>query len=54
MIPFRFVERRSGDIEALYTYNEHGKNKLQWNPRRDIEAMRESAWKFYSGYSSRS
>ena len=53
-IPYRFVARRSGDIEALYTSNEHAKNKLQWNPRRSIKAMCESAWKFYSGPSSRS
>ena len=53
-IPYRFVARRSGDIEALYTSNERAKNKLQWNPRQDIEAMCESAWKFYSGPSSRS
>ena len=52
-IHYHFVARRSGDIEALYTSNEHAKNKLQWNPRRDIEAMCESAWKFYSGLSSR-
>ena len=53
-IPYRFVARRSGDIEALYTSNERAKNKLQWNPRQDIEAMCESAWKFYSRPSSRS
>jgi len=53
-IPFRFVARRSGDIEALYTSNEHAKNKLQWNPRRSIEVMCESAWKFYSRPLSRS
>ena len=53
-IPYRFVARRSGDIEALYTSNERAKNKLQWNPRQDIEAMCESALKFYSGPSSRS
>ena len=53
-IPFRFVARRSGDIEALYTSNERAKNKLQWNPHQDIEAMCESAWKFYLGPSSRS
>ena len=46
-IPYRFVARRSGDIEALYTSNEHAKNKLQWNPRQDIKTMCESAWKFY-------
>ena len=53
-IPYRFVARRSGDIEALYTSNERAKNKLQWNPRQDIEAMCESAWKYYSGPSSKS
>ncbi len=53
-IPFRFVARRSGDIEALYTSNEHAKNKLQWNPRRSIKVMCESAWKFYSRPLSRS
>ena len=53
-IPYRFVARRSGDIEALYTSNERAKNKLQWNPDQDIEAMCESAWKYYSGPSSRS
>jgi len=46
-IPYRFVARRSGDIEALYTSNEHAKNKLQWNLRRSIEVMCESAWKYY-------
>ena len=35
-IPYRFVARRSGDIEALYTSNERAKNKLQWNPDQDI------------------
>ena len=48
-IPYHFVARRSGDIEALYTSNEHAKNKLQWNPRRSIEVMCESAWSFYVG-----
>ena len=48
-IPYHFVARRSGDIEALYTSNEHAKNKLQWNPRRSIEVMCESAWSFYIG-----
>ena len=47
-IPYRFVARRSGDIEALRTSNEHAKNKLQWNPRQGIEAMCESAWKYYN------
>jgi len=46
-IPYRFVARRSGDIEALYTSNESAKNKLQWNPRQDIEAMCESAWNYF-------
>ena len=53
-IPYRFVERRSGDIEALYTSNMRAKNKLQWNPCRDIENMCSSAWKFYLGPSSKS
>ena len=53
-IPYRFVARRSGDIEALHTSNEHAKNKLQWNPRRSIKVMCESAWKFYSRPLSRS
>ena len=53
-IPYRFVARRSGDIEALYTSNKHAKNKIQWNPCRDIAAMCSSAWKFYLGSSSKS
>ena len=46
-IPFYFVARRSGDIEALYTSNEHAKNQLCWAPHRNIAAMCQSAWNFF-------
>jgi UDP-glucose 4-epimerase len=46
-IPYHFVAMRSGDIEALYTSNEHAKNQLCWAPHRNIAAMCQSAWNFY-------
>jgi UDP-glucose 4-epimerase len=46
-IPFNFLTRRSGDIEALYTSNEYAKNQLCWAPHRNIAAMCQSAWNFF-------
>ena len=45
-VPHRFVERRSGDIEALYTCSKRAKDQLQWSPRRDLAGMCSSAWNY--------
>ena len=51
-IPYCFIGRRAGDVEALYTSNIRAKEQLQWSPHRDISVMCQSTWKFYSRLSS--
>jgi len=44
-VRYCFVQRRTGDAEALYTSNERGKVNLTWEPFRSVQVMCKSAWR---------
>lgn len=43
---YKFVDRRPGDVEKIYSDSSKALNKLGWSPKRNIEVMVESAWKW--------
>ena len=43
---YRIVERRKGDVEAIYANNEKAKKILGWSPKFTLDDMMESAWKW--------
>ena len=43
-IPYKIVERRSGDLPAYYAKAELAAKILQWKTKRSIDSMCESAW----------
>lgn len=46
-IPYRFVERRSGDLAIYYAKSELSKTKLGWNGKFGLEEMCKDSWRFY-------
>src|SRR5690625_1283882 len=38
--------RRPGDVEAIYANNEHAQKKLGWDPKKGIDEMMDTAWKW--------
>lgn len=54
-IPFRIVERRSGDIAECFANPNKAKNILNWSAERDLKEMMEDTWRWQSknpsGYS---
>jgi len=54
-IPYKIVERRSGDIAACYANSEAAKQELGWKAKYGIEKMCEDAWRWQlqnpNGYS---
>ncbi len=54
-IPYKIVERRSGDIAACYANPEAAKQELGWKAKYGIEKMCEDAWRWQlqnpNGYS---
>ena len=43
---YTFGERRSGDVVAIYADNKKAKSQLNWAPKRGINEMMQSAWKW--------
>ncbi len=43
---YKFVNRRPGDVEKIYSDSSKALNKLGWSPKRNIEDMVSSAWKW--------
>ncbi|HHW31212.1 MAG TPA: UDP-glucose 4-epimerase GalE [Clostridiaceae bacterium] len=47
-IPYRFVDRRPGDIAACYADPSKAEKELDWKAQRDIYQMCEDAWRWQS------
>lgn len=43
---YAIVDRRDGDVEAVYANNSKAKKLLGWNPKFGLEEMMKSAWKW--------
>ena len=43
---FKIGKRRDGDIEAVYANKDKAENILNWKPKRDLNEMMLSAWKW--------
>ncbi|MEL6655225.1 MAG: UDP-glucose 4-epimerase GalE [Bacteroidota bacterium] len=41
---YRLVERRSGDVEALYTATAHAEKELNWQAKYTLDDMTASSW----------
>ncbi len=41
---YRIGPRRPGDVDAIYTDNTKAREKLGWQPQRDVDAMMSTAW----------
>ena len=47
-IPYKFIDRRSGDSPELYSISNFAKKKLGWNPEySDLKFILESMWSIY-------
>jgi len=45
-IPYELVDRRAGDVEAVYADTAKAETALQWKAQRSVEEMLLSAWKW--------
>jgi len=52
-IIYKLVERRAGDVEAVYANADLAKEKLQWTAKLDLESMCKSAYDWEKGYRER-
>lgn len=43
---YKFIERRDGDVEAIYADNTKAKKVLGWEPKLSLKDMMLSAWKW--------
>ena len=43
---YKMVDRREGDIEAIYANSEKAENILNWSAKYDIDEMTKSAWEW--------
>jgi len=50
-IPYRFFDRRVGDVDQMYAANERSTHTLKWLAQRDLGAMCSSAWNYFSSQS---
>ena len=46
-VPHRYVARRNGDVDQVYTANDRAKQILQWIDQRDLREMCSSAWNYF-------
>jgi UDP-glucose 4-epimerase len=51
-IPYKFVNRRDGDVDASYANISKAKSKLKWKPKRTLRDMCASAWSFEKNQSN--
>ena len=49
-VPYRFVERRPGDVATLYADTTLARQALGWQARLDVERMCLDAWRWQSGH----
>ncbi|CAG2174436.1 unnamed protein product [Oppiella nova] len=49
-IPYKIVERRPGDVTALYADSQLALEKLEWRAVRSLQEMCASAWKWQSNH----
>lgn len=45
-IPYRFVERRQGDIAVCFANTDKAKHELHWQAKRGIQTMCEDSWRW--------
>ena len=45
-IPYKFVERRVGDVAIAVANNEKALKILDWSPKKNIEEACADAWKW--------
>ena len=45
--PIIFENRRKGDVPKLIANNNFAKQKLDWEPKRNIESMCKDSWNFF-------
>lgn len=45
-LSYNYAPRRDGDIEQIWADNSKIVGEMKWSPKRDIETMCESAWKW--------
>lgn len=50
-IPIEYGPRREGDPATLIASNERARSVLGWEPRRDLRAMVEDAWRWHTQHS---
>ena len=48
-VPYRFVERRPGDVASCYADTSRAERELGWTARLDVERMCRDAWRWQSG-----
>ena len=47
-IPYKFVQRREGDVERLVADNTLMKSTLNWTPKKNLVDMCRDGWKWQS------
>ena len=47
VVPYKFVDRRMGDVASLVANNQFAITKLNWSPRRKIEDMCADSWNWH-------
>lgn len=47
-IPFIIGKKREGDVDITYADNSKAKNELNWIPKRDLQNMCDTLWKWQS------
>ena len=48
-VPYRFVERRPGDVASCYADTTRAEQELGWTARLDVERMCRDAWRWQAG-----
>lgn len=51
-VPFKIVDRRPGDVEAIYAVCSKAKQELKWAASLNLEDMLVSSWKFQKNLSN--
>lgn len=51
-LDYKIGEKRDGDIGAIYANNEKAKQVLGWEPKRDLDEMMRSTWKWEQHYNN--
>ena len=49
-VPYRFVDRRAGDVASCYADTTLAERELGWKARFDVERMCRDAWRWQSGH----